>query len=139
MSATLIQRYQPGGDIYAGLVSRYGKNAADAAAAAAKQTGDEQKVNEAITGAYYGAPLNTDTTAILLNQLETNPLGAPLEGLGGIVSNTIGSVENLLAKTVKTTLTNPLFLGLTVTALAVWLIGPDKVKEKIASFITSKK
>jgi len=97
MDAALIQRYQPNGDIYKQLAATRGVNVANAAAAAAL-TGDEGNVNKALVSTIYGAPLNTDKASILLNQLETNPLGAPIDAANGIIKKTFGDlVSNPLA------------------------------------------
>ena len=97
MDANLIQRYQAGGDIYASILQQHGQAAADACAFAAL-SGDETKINAALT-LYTGTttpnaavPLSTDTTAgNLYRQLTTNPLAAPLEGANTILGNTFFS------------------------------------------------
>ena len=86
MSPDLIQRYQPGGDIYAGLVARYGQNTADAAARAAL-SGDETQINAAITG----TPLDTSTLTIFGNQIATDPLAAPFASANNLLGNTVFS------------------------------------------------
>jgi hypothetical protein len=88
MDDSLIQRYQAGGDIYASLQTQYGTSAADAVAAAA-QTGDETQINAALVNAKYGQPLNTSTASILANQLETDPLAAPLASANNVLGNTL--------------------------------------------------
>ncbi|MDE2020067.1 MAG: hypothetical protein KGJ13_07015 [Patescibacteria group bacterium] len=127
MTADTIAAYQPGGSYYAQLSAQRGKNVADAAAAAAL-TGDETAINAAITQAEFGAPLDTSTASILLNQLETNPLAAPLNSLGNLTGNTIGSIESYLGRTLISVATNPLVLAVLAGGVVVWIAGPDGVK-----------
>lgn len=90
LDATTIARYQPpNGDIYLTLQSEYGTQNANAIAQAASTGDNNGEVAAAISQAAYGNPLNTSTASILANQLETNPLGAPLSGLEGILQNSI--------------------------------------------------
>ena len=84
MSQDLINRYQPGGDIYAGLVTKYGQSVADAAAHAAL-SGDETQINAALAG----APLDTSVLDIFTKQIVTDPLAAPLAGLNNTLGNTV--------------------------------------------------
>jgi hypothetical protein len=91
MDQTLINRYQPGGDIYATLVSRYGTAGADTIAAAAA-TGDNTQLNYALANAQTGmtgGALNDSTASILAGQLATDPLAAPLGGLNNALNNSI--------------------------------------------------
>jgi hypothetical protein len=90
MDAATIQRYQPGGDIYASLAASYGTPGAQQVATAAL-TGDETQVNAALTQVKYGAPLNTSTAEIFGTQLATDPLGAPLADLNTALGNTFFS------------------------------------------------
>jgi hypothetical protein len=112
----LINRYQPGGDIYATLQSQYGTGGADAIATAAR-SGDETQVNAAIVAAKYGAPLDTSTADILVQQLTTNPLAAPL-----------GVANNILGNTVVSFLKSPWVLGALVVAGFFLLGGKDLLK-----------
>ena len=95
MNNDLIQRYQPGGDIYASLAAEYGKPGADQVASVA-WTGDRSKVTEAVTSISHGGPLETSTAAIFSEQIMTDPFGAPLEtankGLGNLSKSLIGGV-----------------------------------------------
>ena len=94
MDTTTIARYQPGGDIYATILSQHGAAAA-AQIAAAAQTGDETQIN-AVLAQYVGTltpdvavPLSTDTTASdFLNQIATDPLAAPLASANTLLGNT---------------------------------------------------
>ena len=88
MDQTLINRYQRGGDIYATLVNQYGQTNADTIAAAAL-SGDRVQVASAIGTIRNGPNLDTSTLDILANQLATDPLAAPLEGLNSTLNNTI--------------------------------------------------
>jgi len=98
MDTSTIQRYQPGGDIYAKLVSQYGATQANAIAQAAL-TGDRTQITTAIASADYGAPLNTSTFDAFVTQLETDPLGAPME-----------SLNNQLTSVIKDLFKNPMVL-----------------------------
>ena len=119
MDPTLIARYQSGGDIYAALAAKYGQAAADAAAAAA-QTGDETAINSAIATAVYGAPLDTSTISIFTQQIETNPLGAPLSSLNNVFGNTFASL-----------LKSPYVIGAVVIAGFIYLGDLELIASKI--------
>jgi len=96
MDSTLIARYQSGGDIYASILAQHGQTAADACAAAAL-TGDETQINAALAlyetaggNATVAVPMATDTTASdFLNQIETDPLAAPLASAEKLASNSL--------------------------------------------------
>ena len=97
MDSTLIQRYQPGNDIYNSILAQHGKDAADACAAAA-MTGDETQIN-AVLALYSGTstptvavPMaDTSTANIFTNQILTDPLAAPLESANKVLGNTFFS------------------------------------------------
>jgi hypothetical protein len=98
MTNELIQRYQPGGDIYAKLESQYGRPGALLIAQAA-QTGDSVAVNEAIVRAKYGEALDESTARIFWKQVTTDPFEAPLASLNkglGIFSKSalLGLLKN---------------------------------------------
>jgi hypothetical protein len=87
MDQATINRYQPGGDIYAQLVTQYGQTNADAIAQAAA-TGDRTQLGTALANVRDGAaPGSTSTIVNLYNQLTTDPLAAPLSDLNTIVGN----------------------------------------------------
>ena len=119
MEAATIQRYQPGGDISATLVSEYGQASADSIAAAA--TGDNNgEVNTAIANARTAAGITKgeqDDSVLdaFGHQIVTNPLGAPLDSLNKVVGNTFLSF-----------LKNPwviaLILGILFFALGGWAV-----------------
>lgn len=88
MNQSLIQRYQVGGDIYQRLAQQFGTPGADAIAAAAA-TGDETAVNDALVQVKYGNPLDTSTADIFTNQMLTDPLAAPLEGVNTAIGNSV--------------------------------------------------
>lgn len=90
MTQDLINRYQPGGDIYQAIASKISQSAADQVAAAAN-TGDRTQVTAALNTVTFGAPLDTSTASILFNQLTTDPLGAPLASANTILGNTFFS------------------------------------------------
>lgn len=120
MTQSLITRYQPGGDIYNAISAKYGQAAADATAQAAL-SGDETQINAALTTAIYGQPLPTSTATIFVDNMATNPLGAPLSGLDTILTNTLNSL--LTNKTV-------LLIG-AGTVFFVWFDGMEKIKRLI--------
>ncbi|MEI9961336.1 MAG: hypothetical protein WDM76_09500 [Limisphaerales bacterium] len=72
MNPSTIQRYQPGFDIYASNVTKYGATAANAIAAAAR-TGDNYQVNAAMSQAENGAARNASLFSIFGNQLVHRP------------------------------------------------------------------
>jgi hypothetical protein len=111
MSADLIQRYQPGGDIYAALLSQFGKASADAIAAAAL-TGDETAINAAYTQAKFGEPLNDSTASIFISQLETDPFAAPAAALNSGLKTAIDSAVAGIFK-------NPYVLAAVVAGIAL--------------------
>lgn len=76
----VVARYQPGGDIYATLLSQYGQADADYIAQAAA-TGERAQLTEAIAYVRHGAALNDSTAGIFLDQILTDPLDAPLDAL----------------------------------------------------------
>lgn len=86
MTQALIQRYQPGGDIWKALAGQYGSDAANTIATAAL-TGDETQINAALTQIKFGTQLNTSTTDAFLNQIATDPLGAPLQSANNLLGN----------------------------------------------------
>ena len=75
-----IARYQAGGDIYAQFVALYGADAANQIAAAAA-TGDRTQLNNVLETA--------STAQLFVQQLITDPLGAPLAGLNNLVGNSV--------------------------------------------------
>ncbi|MDE2100738.1 MAG: hypothetical protein KGL39_26065 [Patescibacteria group bacterium] len=113
MDQATIQRYQPGGDIYATLVSQYGQQAA-AQIAQAASTGDRTVLGNAIENA-KGVAANTGSTSTLVNfwnQITTDPLAAPLQGANSIIGNSFLSL-----------LKNPWVLGTLALVLFTWLGG----------------
>lgn len=97
MTQELIQRYQPGGDIYQTLAGQYGEFAANKVATAAR-TGDKPAITDALATIRNGGALETSTTAIFIDQLITDPLAAPLDALDSGVSKLFESsgVKSLL-------------------------------------------
>jgi hypothetical protein len=113
MDQALIQRYQPGGDLYAQYAAMYGTAGANQIAAAA-QTGDRTQITAVLSQLMFGAPFNTSTTSLLVNQLTTNPLQAP-----------VSSLNSVLARTVQDFLKNPwvlflVLLGGLLLVLMLW-------------------
>lgn len=126
MDAATIDRYQPGGDIYATVLKQYGQTWADNIAAAAR-TGDQSgEVAAAIANARTAAgitkgPQDTSTLHAFVNLISTDPLGAPLAGLNNLVGNTFFSF-----------LKNPWVLGALAVAAFFLLGGADYLRRKIA-------
>lgn len=90
LDATTIARYQPpNGDIFLTLQTEFGTQDATSIAQAASTGDNNGEVATAISQAKYGSPLNTSEAQILANQLETDPLNAPLSGLETIASNSL--------------------------------------------------
>ena len=112
MTPDLIQRYQPGGDIYNQIVAAYGVAAANAVASAAT-TGDRTQVTDAIASVKYGQPKQDSTAVIFVDQLLTDPLAAP-----------IASADSLIRKTLLAIGANPFFLiaGIVVVGAAVLVL-----------------
>lgn len=80
---TDFARYQHGGDLYSEVEARYGSAAARRVAAAAA-TGDLTQLNLALSNARQGrtdGPLNESTLGLFAQQISTDPLAAPLQGL----------------------------------------------------------
>ena len=121
MNENLIQRYQPGGDVYAGLARIYSTATADAAANAAK-TGSEIAINNAIANSGYGAKLDTSIISNFANQIETNPFGAPLESLATIADNTFKTIGGGAVNVVKGTANVGLWIGVGIVALVALLL-----------------
>lgn len=91
MTQETINRYQPGGDIYAELFASYGQAGADQIAFAA-QGGDATDVNAALVNVKFGQPLNDSTLGNFLQQISTDPLAAPIESANGVLKNTVASL-----------------------------------------------
>jgi hypothetical protein len=130
MSQDLINRYQPGGDIYNSLVVQIGTSGANAVAQAAL-SGDETQINAVLTQQTFGNPLPTSTLEIFGSELATDPLGAPLDDLNSLLKNVVGSA-------LAGVLTNPwvLVLGASITIVLIYRGGGvktiiEKVKGKL--------
>ena len=106
-------RYQPGGDLYAEINTKFGNQAANAAAAAARVDDQGETLRftlSNIRGGNYtvgAANPRTSTAGLFFEQITTDPLAAPLEGL-----------DNQLGNVVLNLIKNPLVLALIVGA--VW-------------------
>lgn len=128
MPPELIQRYQPGGDIFVKLSAQFGGATARVIAQAA-MTGDEHQVNAAIDHAKYGADKPTSVVGILAGQSPSDWVN----NSGDYWSSQINSVGfgvflNLLKK--------PFFLlGVVLFGLLVWAVVTGKFKPKIPVII----
>jgi hypothetical protein len=114
MTPDLIQRYQPGGDIYASLLADYGRNGALLVSQAAL-SGDSRRVTEAIAQVRNGARLTESAAALFVKQITTDPLGAPLDAANRQLSALAGN-------TALAFLRNPMvLLVLAVIGFGVWI------------------
>jgi hypothetical protein len=114
MTPELIQRYQPGGDIYAQLDAKYGRGGALIVAQAAR-TGDRFAVNNAIERVRYGERMSESTARIFWGQITTDPFDAPLASLDKTLQASAGSL-------IKNIFKNPWVL-LLVAALVFHAFG----------------
>lgn len=114
MNEALIQRYQPGGDIYARLEATYGRQGALIVSQAAL-TGDRFAVTNAIERVKYGERMSDSTARIFWAQITTDPFEAPLETLNTALEASAGSL-------VKNILRNPWVL-LLVAGLIFYALG----------------
>lgn len=129
MTSTQIQRYQPGGDLFATLQDRYGHNIAQRAAQLAADDDPEELqrlLSDARPGGYnIGDPLLNDSTlGNFVDQLTTDPLAAPLD-----------SLNEQLKKAVQNVVGNPFVLAAVVFGLLVllaWLGGLSGVRRRLA-------
>lgn len=117
MTAAQIARYQPGGDIYAKLAGKYGTQSADLVAVAAS-TGDRFKITDALATVKNGAPLEDSTSSILIDQLITDPLAAPLEAADK-------ATKQIFASTTGKVVVAVVIVGI-VVVLAVYLPKPAR-------------
>lgn len=124
--AITVQRYQPpSGDIYLTLESQVGTVGANNIAAAAIG-GDDGAIQDAIeTARGIAPPKDASTFDAFVNQIETNPLGAPVDAL-----------ESQLRAAAGDFLTAPLVLGAIVLGLAIagtiYFGGLEVIKAKVA-------
>lgn len=125
MAQDLIQSYQQGGDIYSGLVEKYGQTVADQAANAAL-SGDETAINQTLAG----ARLNDSFWSNLGGQLYNEPFNAPIEQANKIFSN----AGKALKKAISDNIGNPILWGGIIAAgiLIFWWIGGFKLIRGIA-------
>lgn len=80
MTPDQIQRYQPGGDIYARLETERGRTGALLVAQAAL-TGDRTAITEALAQLNSGDPRDESTARQFWSQVTNDPFDAPLESL----------------------------------------------------------
>jgi len=121
--AATVQRYQPpNGDIYKSLAATYGQNGALLVAQAARTSEFPNDISNAIVRVQYGERLEDSTAKLFLQQITTNPLAAPLEG-----------VNKILGKTFLSFLTSPWVLLALGLALFVMFGGLDLVKRRVAA------
>lgn len=90
MTPELIQRYQPGGDLFASYDKLYGTNGASLIALAALG-GDRLAITNAIARVKFGERLDESTFRAFVGQLATDPLGAPLDSLNSGLSKLAGN------------------------------------------------
>lgn len=112
MNATLVQRYQPGGDIYARSVEKYGSEAAQRLASAAR-TGGDPAVFALLAELRSGPARNESTFSAFVDQITTDPFDAPLDSANKGIGTVLGSA-------VKGVFSNPWVL-LVVVAVIVYV------------------
>ena len=120
MTLDTVDRYLPGGDIFAQLEAQYGFDAAYSIAEAAS-TADPTAVNAALVKVKFGNNLPTDTFNIFLDQITTDPLAAPL-----------GALDGQLSKAVMNLLKNPFVLGALALGLFFAFGGADVIRRKLS-------
>lgn len=91
MNAATLQRYAPGGDIHDRLSQRYGDAMASRAYELA-EAGDPDALNLFLSNLRQGYPpnrgdLNESVSDAFLDQLATDPLGAPLDSANRQLGN----------------------------------------------------
>lgn len=133
MSQDEINSFQPGGTAYNNAVAQYGVSGANTLASAAA-TGDETQLQNAIE-AIRGEPTAQDdsTTDAFISQLYNDPLGAPLDQLGTVLSNTDTAAEGVARGVIGDLLTSPgLLIGLAVVGIGVvfYFGGLSSIKKK---------
>ena len=127
MTATQ-QRYQPGGDIYARLAADYGTANANYIAGVAASGGD---INAAIVRVKHGESLPESYWGILGNQLYNEPLNAPLEQAGTVLSNASQSAGAQVSKVARHWFT--WVVALALGGYALWKLGGLKgIKRALA-------
>lgn len=119
MNQALIQRYQPGGDIFAELAADYGADAANNIARVAR-TANREAVTESVTLLRSGPKLETSTAKIFVHQITTDPFAAPLETANRGLGNVFGSA-------IKGLFANPWVLVTVVIAGALYFLGPERL------------
>ena len=115
MNRATIQRYQPGGDLYAQLEAQYGRNGALLIAQAAT-SGDRGQVTDAIDRVRYGERLDDSTARIFWGQITTDPFEAPLASANAALG-TLGS------SAILGLLKNPWVLAAVVLGVILWAGG----------------
>jgi hypothetical protein len=113
---TPIDRYKPGGDIYQTLSDHYGSTAAQKVYQAALG-GQPGAIAQAIGEVRNGPPLNDSTASIFLDQIETDPLAAPLASANSLIGNSVLSF-----------LKNPMVLLAVGVGLFFWLGGANLIR-----------
>ena len=134
MTPAEINVYQAGGNGYAKFAAKYGTNAANVIAAAAA-TGDRSKLTAAITNVEYGPPMDTSTTSIFVGQVTNDPLAAPADAAGNLISKSLKDIGDA-AKKVFTAGAGNLGIWLLVIVLLLaaffYFGGAGVVRRKIA-------
>jgi hypothetical protein len=106
MSDELIQRWQPGGDLYQKTLSQHGAQTANACAAAALN-GDRTEITAALAQGEFGDDLNDSTWSIFADQIVNEPFKAPADMGAAWVNRQLKDISLSLVK-------NPLTLALVV-------------------------
>jgi hypothetical protein len=135
MDQYTINRYQPGGDLYAAEQAKYGTSVAGQIANAALAN-DELTITSIAEGLKYGANKDTSALDALGSQLYNNPLGAPLEQAGKVAGNTFTSLGDAAKNAASSIVGNwGMWLVVGVIALAgfLYLGGAAVARRRISN------
>ncbi len=115
MPSDTLNRYAPGGDIFADIEARYGRAAAEQVATAA-ESGESGAVAEALAQIRFGAERSESTLGEFGRLIATDPFGAPLASLNTGLGNVFGSF-------IRGVVTNPWVLAAVALAVYLWWKG----------------
>lgn len=123
------EKYQRGGEYYNKLAQQFSIAAAEQIAAAAR-TGDQPTLNDALAVARNDGTRRDDSFySALADQLYNEPLGAPLEQAGKVLSNTGKALGDSAKRVVETATGNwgLWIVGLVVIGAAFFYFGGGEV------------
>jgi len=109
MASTIpLERYAPGGDIFASLAQKYGPDAAERVYSAA-QTGDRAAISDALATERFGGFRDDSTLSNFVKQITSDPLAAPLD-----------SLNDQLQKGFSNVFRNPFVVGLVIVVVVLF-------------------